>query len=216
MTPDSRATVLNNISFDIEPVRILREMRIPKLSKLSELKEKPLADAIKLAIDRGYTLIQGKGVYKTYQLTNAKDGYPTGPALDDLFSSDKIAKILSDCDYVTLLVSTIGPALETEVEKLQDKGDLTGAYALEMVGGWMADYMADRIDDMIVPKITKAGYERTMRFSPGYGEWPLKTQEKLLPLAEADKIGVTLTDTDIMIPRKSVSAVIGWRTCEVG
>ena len=69
---------------------------------------------------------------------------------------------------------------------------------------------------MIVPKITKAGYERTMRFSPGYGEWPLKAQEKLLPLVEADKIGVTLTDTDIMIPRKSVSAIIGWRTCEVG
>ena len=109
--------------------------------KLSELSEKPLADAIKLAIDRGYTLIEGKGVYKTYQLTNAKDGYPTGPELGDLFSSNKIAKILSDCDFVTLLVSTIGSALETEVEKLQDKGDLTGSYALEMVGGWMADYM---------------------------------------------------------------------------
>ena len=77
-----------------------------------------------------------------------------------------------------------------------------------------ASAIASRCDVTSVPKIKKAGYERTMRFSPGYGAWPLQAQEILLPLCEADKIGIKLTDTDIMIPRKSVSAVIGWRRAD--
>jgi cobalamin-dependent methionine synthase I len=50
-----------------------------------------------------------------------------------------------------------------------------------------------------------------MRFSPGYGDWTLDNQPQVLQLAEAERIGITLTESNIMIPRKSVSAVIGWK-----
>ena len=70
--------------------------------------------------------------------------------------------------------------------------------------------MADRADERIDSEIKKQGYARTMRYSPGYGDWPLAKQSQLLKLVGSDRIGVTLTESSIMIPRKSVSAVIGW------
>jgi len=74
----------------------------------------------------------------------------------------------------------------------------------------MADYMADRVDAIVQSEVTRSGYGRTMRYSPGYGDWDLTVQKELLGMVEAKSIGVTCTDTFILQPRKSVTAVIGW------
>ena len=50
----------------------------------------------------------------------------------------------------------------------------------------------------------------TDRYSPGYGDLPLTLQPRLLALLDAErKIGLTLTDTCLMTPRKSVTALFG-------
>ena len=49
-----------------------------------------------------------------------------------------------------------------------------------------------------------------MRYSPGYGDWDLPVQREVLELVEAKSIGLSLTETFILQPRKSVTAVIGW------
>ncbi|MGK7344275.1 MAG: vitamin B12 dependent-methionine synthase activation domain-containing protein [Candidatus Nitrospinota bacterium M3_3B_026] len=206
-----KATVLENIPFTIEQVRVLREMKIPHVKSLDEIEEKPLAGAIGKAIDKAYTLIHGRGVFKTCRLTGVEAGAVRGEGVGDVFSGPAMVKLLGGCDFATLLACTIGPELEAEVERLEEAQDMTGAYILDMIGGWMADYMADRVDERVEREIRRAGYERTMRYSPGYGDWTLERQPDVLRLAEAERIGIRLTETNIMIPRKSVSAVIGWK-----
>ncbi|VAX15263.1 Methionine synthase activation domain [hydrothermal vent metagenome] len=207
----SKLTVIENLAFTIDPLRVMREMKIPHAKTLDDLDEKPLADSIKKAIDRGYSLIHGKGIYKTFSLSRVTADVVEGDETGDLFKGAGMVKLLGECDFASLLACTIGPSLEAEVEKLQGEEEVTDAFALEMVGGWMADYMADRVDERIEREIKRKGYERTMRFSPGYGDWELDNQPQLLGLLEAEKIGIKLTETNIMIPRKSVSAVIGWK-----
>ena len=49
-----------------------------------------------------------------------------------------------------------------------------------------------------------------MRFSPGYGDLPLETQRPLLQILDSGRrAGIVLSDTMLMIPSKSVSAIIG-------
>lgn len=206
-----KATVIENIPFTIDHVRVLRELRIPRVTSLDELEEKPLAEAIRKAIDKAYSMIHGKGVFKTYELSGVDGDTVEGNETGRLFTGKHMVKLLGECDRATLLACTIGPELETESQKLQGAGEITEAYILDMVGGWMADYMADRVDERVEREIRRAGYGRTMRFSPGYGDWVLENQPEVLRLVEAEKIGITLTESDIMIPRKSVSAVIGWK-----
>ena len=74
----------------------------------------------------------------------------------------------------------------------------------------MADYMADRVDGIVQSEVTRSGYGRTMRYSPGYGDWDLPVQKAMLELVEGRSIGLGLTETFILQPRKSVTAVIGW------
>jgi len=206
----NKATVLDNLPFTIEPERVLREMRVPRIKTIEEIEEKPLAEAVKGAIDKAYGLIHGRGVFMTFRLDGVSGDTVLSDEAGNLFKGANMVKLLGRCDFATLMAATIGPDLENEVERIQKAGDITEAYALEMVGGWMADYMADKVDEFVERAIEKTGYRRTMRFSPGYGDWSLDNQPEMIRLSEADKVGIILTDTNIMIPRKSVTAVIGW------
>ncbi|MBI3794983.1 MAG: hypothetical protein HY280_09695 [Nitrospinae bacterium] len=204
-----RLMVMNNIPFTIEEERVLREMKIGKISSLKEMPEQNIARYIKKAIETGYALIDAKAVYRTFKLVKKDGSLPGLEQAPGFFFGKKIAEILNKCDYVTLMLTTIGPALPDMADKLQ-KTEATDSFYLEHVGGWMADYLADRVEDKISHEAAKNGYGLSMRYSPGYGDWTLDAQPKLLEILESEKIGVCLSDTLIMIPRKSVSAAIGW------
>ena len=69
------------------------------------------------------------------------------------------------------------------------------------------DAVADEIRLELEP-----GETLVSRFSPGYGDLPLGYQRTLLAILDTPrKIGVSLTDTLLMVPSKSVSAVVGVR-----
>ena len=205
----NKTIVMSNMPFTIEEVRVLRELRISGVNELADMPEQNIAKYIKKAIDVGYSLIEARGLYRTFKVIKDKNGPPGVEGSPGLFFGKKIASLIQECDYVSLILTTIGDALPDRATEIQKK-EPTDAYYLEHVGGWMADYLADRVDERIVRECNKHGYTTTMRYSPGYGDWTLDAQPELIRLVEAEKIGVILTDSKIMIPRKSVSAALGW------
>ena len=205
----NKEIVVSNIPFAISEKNVLRELRIPILKSLSELPERNLAEYIKKAIDTAYTLIQGKGIYRSFPVEAVSENGASVPGSDALFKGKNMAKLLAHCSYVTVMASTIGPELENRVETLKNDQP-SDAYYLEVVGGWMADYMAEQVDKRIETEILKSGFGRTMRYSPGYGDWDLTCQGEMVRLTQAHRIGISLTESFIMIPRKSVTAAIGW------
>lgn len=210
-----RLTVLKNIPFTIEEERVLRELRISKINSLKEMPEQNIARYIKKAIDVGYAVIDAKAVYRTFRLVKSAGEFPGVEGAPGLFFGRKISELMEKCDYVSLLLTTIGPKLPQMADDLI-KNEPTDGFYLEHVGGWMADYLADRVEELINHEAAKNGYGLTMRYSPGYGDWTLEAQPKLLRLLESETIGVSLSDTMIMTPRKSVSAAIGWEPRKAG
>ena len=201
--------VINSIPFEIEEKRVLRELRIPRIRFVRELKEEGVAKAIKQAIDTAYTLIHGRACYKTFKIKEVLADRVTIDKSETVFMGANMVKLLARSDYATLLATTIGPELERKVDHIK-KTHTADAYFLDVVGGWMADYMADRTDAIVQSEILRSGYARTMRYSPGYGDWDLPVQKELLDLIESKSIALTCTETSILQPRKSVTAVIGW------
>lgn len=205
----NKEIVVSNIPFAISEKNVLRELRIPILKSLKELPEQNLAQYIKKAIDTAYTLISGKGIYRTFAVEKVLEDKVLIAQSHTLFSGKNMSKLLKQCPFVTLMASTIGPSLEEKVEALKADNP-SDAYFLEVVGGWMADYMAEQVDRRIEAEVVKSGYARTMRYSPGYGDWDLTCQAEMIRLVQAQRIGIRLTESFIMIPRKSVTAAIGW------
>lgn len=204
-----KVVVLNNIPFAIEEKRVLRELRIPKINTLKDLQEDHIAKAIKNAIEIGYSLIKGKACYRTFEIKEVVADRVMITESDQLFNGNNMVRLLKDCDYATLLVCTIGIDLVEKIEELK-KTSLTDAYYLDRVGAWMADYMAEQVGRIIETEILKNGYKPTFRYAAGYGDWNLTAQSEIMRLTEAERIGISLTDAFIMVPRFSVSAVIGW------
>lgn len=56
----------------------------------------------------------------------------------------------------------------------------------------------------------RAGRYLTGRYSPGYGDWPITVQPLVAAaLDTARRAGLCVTDSNLMTPRKSVTALLG-------
>ena len=74
----------------------------------------------------------------------------------------------------------------------------------------MIEEYCDQICTALKAEYEAKGRYLRPRFSPGYGDFPLECQGMLLDALEAGKrIGIKLTDSLLMMPSKSVSAVMG-------
>ena len=78
-------------------------------------------------------------------------------------------------------------------------------FVYDAVGSALAESVCDEAEKMI-----KRNSKCRPRFSPGYGDFPLSVQRDVLSLVNAERlVGITLTDTNLMLPQKSITAVVG-------
>lgn len=124
----------------------------------------------------------------------------------DLLVGEDIQNHLAECGEVLFFAATLGASADrliraAEVENM--------AYALVLDS--LASAMIERYcDECEIEMREKTGGFFTARFSPGYGDYPIELQGSLLRLLSAEKrIGLTATENHILLPRKSVTAVIG-------
>ena len=105
-------------------------------------------------------------------------------------------------------VATVGDAIERRASELMALGEPASALALDAAGSAAADEAADRLSAIIVGRGGEAPEGVACRLSPGYEGWPLEAQRRLLGLLPAAEVGVALTPSLLMVPRKSVSFAI--------
>lgn len=109
-----------------------------------------------------------------------------------------------------MFVCTIGSELPNRINEYVGRGEIARATILDAVGSEAAEALAEKVDDLIKDEAKREGYTTLMRFSPGYGDWTIFDQAKILKVLKANRLGVKLTKSFIMVPEKSVTACIGW------
>lgn len=120
-----------------------------------------------------------------------------------------LQKTLDGCDSIILFAATVGHDIDRKIAKYSR---LSPAKALlfQSIGAAAIEALCDRFNlDM---KEEKAKLQRalTPRFSPGYGDLPLALQKDIFAALDCGrKIGLTLTDSLLISPTKSVTAIIG-------
>ena len=143
------------------------------------------------------------------------DGAPT-ISFGDAFSvqSRSLAQALRGCGRAFLFVATLGPGVDRLLRRAQatslEEAACIQAVAAELTDAWCDDVCARLAADPAV-----AGYPLRPRFSPGYGDVPLSIQPAFFAAVDATRrIGVSLTESHLMVPVKSVSAFVGVRDDE--
>lgn len=122
-----------------------------------------------------------------------------------VLNSKSLSNHLVRCNRVIILVATLGLELDYLIKRLQIT-DLGLAYVLNAVA---VEYLEKYLDYIQEEKLN-INQNLTSRFSVGYGDLDLSYQNNLVNLVDATKqIGVNVLDSNLMVPSKSVSALIG-------
>ena len=125
--------------------------------------------------------------------------------------SETLKKRLSGCDYALVFAATVGIGIDRMILRAEHTSQST-ALLLEALGSERVEALCDAFCEEIKENSKEAGYGITGRFSPGYGDIPLSLQKDIFCVLDAPrKIGLTLNESLIMSPKKSVSAIIGFK-----
>ena len=115
--------------------------------------------------------------------------------------------MLAECGTAVLLVCTLGAGFD-RLEKEWETRDMARAAMMDACGSAWAEAACDEAERGIAGRFP--GMYRTDRFSPGYGDLPLRLQADFLRALDAGrKLGVTANESFLLLPCKSVTAVIG-------
>lgn len=126
-----------------------------------------------------------------------------------IFESGVIARLLEQCNKVAVFVLTIGKYLEDMANQLAQDGLVLQSAVLDAIGSDAAERLADSVESHISEVAHNQGLTISRRFSPGYCDWDVTQQKLVFKTMKGDYAGVHLTDSCLMLPRKSISGIIG-------
>lgn len=199
--------VLRNIQLNIDAEMVLRgqgadpavvRARKPRLTEIAER-----------AVEEGATLIEPAVVYRFAPIETMKherlilaEGVPLTGAL--------IAQHLSPARYIAMIVCTVGAAIDDRISALTPR-DPAYALALDGYGSAAAEALGTELCARLEKEAARMGHCTSVPISPGMLGWPVDVgQLQIFSNLDAEAIGVTLTDSAQMIPRKSTSLVLGF------
>lgn len=130
---------------------------------------------------------------------------PVGLAL----SGQDIAIHLQGCHACFILSLTLGIEIEQAI-RTTEANDMPRAVLLDACASVLVEGYAAQAQEVLREEATAEDTFLTDRFSPGYGDFPLGLQPAFLRLTDAPRrIGLTTNESYILIPRKSITAILG-------
>jgi hypothetical protein len=147
----------------------------------------------------------------SYKIRNiiSTDGSRVDIGESIVLKSRKVARLLERCDKVAVFALTIGDYLEDMVAYLAENGLVLQATVLDAIGSGTAESLATQVEQSIREDARSEGLVISWRFSPGYCDWDVSQQELIFRALGNDTAGITLNKSMLMVPRKSVSGIIG-------
>lgn len=149
-------------------------------------------------IEGGYTLLDA--------IADSENIY----VQDSIFHvGSEIAKYFNNTSRIALFLCTAGTEITNRINELSAQGDLIGAYLLDILGSVMVENAMDKIQENLKMDLSSNGLQITNRYSPGYCDWKVTGQKSLFSFLPDYFCKVSLNESCLMEPAKTVSGIIG-------
>lgn len=173
--------------------------------------DEQVSTLIKAAADEMLDVIQPQSVCEKFDLTveyDEKKDFGLVAFSDVTIKSKDLARNLRNCSQIVLFAATLGPQCDQLIRRAQVK-DQVKAAVFQATGAMYIEKCVDLLNEKIKQDAEAQGKTTRPRFSPGYGDLSLDVQKSFFRLLPCQRIGLTLMDTLVMSPEKSVTAFVG-------
>ena len=152
-------------------------------------------------------IAETKFVYRIFELSFLDAGTVQVNNLN--ICSYNLVKNLYGCGACIVFGITLGTAVDRMLQKYE-KINIAKAVVFQACAAAFLEEKCDALQEKWEEEYKRDGKYLRPRFSPGYGDFSIQCQKQILDMLDASKkIGLTMTDSCMMIPTKSVTAVIG-------
>ena len=163
-------------------------------------------------VHAGRSLSEARGLVKPQWLCETRRITPSGSAIavegGFKIAGERLSSYLRGADDAIFFLLTLGGGLEEAASCWMKSGEPLYGYLLDRIGSIAAESLAEAVEYSLRIEREKAGRSVSMRFSPGYSDWPVEEQHTLDKILGFSGIGVRLTEGCMMVPKKSVSGLV--------
>lgn len=121
----------------------------------------------------------------------------------------QVCGYLRDSELAALFLCTAGSYFTDESRAFNERDEILEAYIVDAMGSCSVENAMNRIQELLGREMEARGLHISNRYSPGYCNWPLADQKNLFALMKGQPTPVTLSESCLMSPIKSVSGIIG-------
>ncbi len=168
-------------------------------------------NALEDAIERAESLIRLKGAGRRFSIERS-NSQEIVLLSGTVFRSEALARYMENCRELVLIGATAGRGIIAAIEEETNRGNLSRAVIFDAAASEIVDAALDWLSGFyrgLLRRENKRLLKR--RFSAGYGDFALENQKTVFELLALDRLGVRVTEQAILIPEKSVTAVVGIR-----
>lgn len=141
--------------------------------------------------------LQPKAVHGTFHTENL------------VFSGNDIKEHLNGAEQCILFAATLGAESE-RLSVLYQKTDMEKAVIFDCVCDAYIEAFSDEYCDNLLREYRQQGLYLNTRYSPGYGDFDIQHQKEFITLLNCERsIGLTVNESSVLLPRKSITGVIG-------
>ena len=210
-------TIPQYLDYEAPPVNETEWLRyscIPVYSKEEAKKDPVLSTSMAKALSLVSDVLSFRVGFLVVPLSWDEEGYPVFP-FDQ--KSENLRRNLEGCEKTVLFAATIGSGIDRLIRRYE-KADPRLGLLLQGLGAERVESLCDCFNaevEKAAAGMRSAASDQVdpatrRRYSPGYGDLPIEVQREFLPLLDAERrLGITLSDSCLMAPSKSVTAIIG-------
>ena len=124
------------------------------------------------------------------------------------FNGTNLGFALNNADRIGIFLITLGQSI---VKRIEETGhsDIALSYFLDETASGLTELCADYVHAYFHMTAVRNKMMVTQRYSPGHCGWNIRQQQKIFSMLDPSKIGVKLTPNCLMVPRKSLTAILG-------
>ncbi len=199
-------TFFEKISVPLPKERVFRRLGFKQgVTGLSPEEAKKL----EFGMDEALAHIHLRGAAKRIAVSEkGPDGLKLADGVE--LAGRKLAALLKNSEEVLLMGATAGPEIMAAIGRLSNAGDLAKAVVFDAVASEVVDSALDWIVTYYNNVLRREGRHLTSRrYSAGYADFVLENQAIFFRELELEKLGVRLTESFILVPEKSVTAIAG-------